>query len=86
VLVTIKSVPSGLTVSVDGVEQVTPYTFTPIVGSQREAAAPQTATLNGTNYAFDSWTVGSAPPGTNTFVAYTAPTTALQVVARYTAT
>jgi PKD repeat protein len=82
--VTIESSPSAVPVQVDGVAQVTPYTITTIVGSQREAVAPTTTTKNGKTYPFQSWTVGTARPTTNPFVSYTAPSTALTLVATYT--
>ena len=83
--VTIKAAPEGVSISVDGVEHVTPYTFATIVGSSREVAAPATATLNATNYGFKWWTVGTALPTTDAFVTYTVPATALKLVAKYVA-
>jgi glucose/arabinose dehydrogenase/ribosomal protein L24E len=84
VQVTIASSPSGIPVQVDGVAQVTPHVITTIVGSAREAVAPATTTKNGQTYTFQTWRVGSAPPTTRTFVAYTSPATALTLVATYT--
>jgi glucose/arabinose dehydrogenase len=83
VKITIRSSPSGLPVEVDGLPQVTPYTFKTIVGSAREAAAPQSTTLNGVTYTFSSWRLGSGTPSKGTFIAYTAPTATLKVVATY---
>jgi hypothetical protein len=86
ILVTVKSAPEGVTVSVDGLAQVTPYTFPTIVGSARELDAPDTASVSGTSYTFQSWTIGSAPPANSAFSSYTAPATALKIVAKYRAT
>ena len=83
-VVTVTSSPPGLTVAVDGVQRLTPYTFNAIVGSAREAAAPATLTVSGRRYTFTSWRVGSGHSASGTFVAYTTPNVALEVVATYT--
>ena len=83
VQVTIASSPSGIPIEVDGVARTTPYTFSTIVGSAREAAAPKTFTSGATTDTFLSWTVGHAGPSSSPFVAYTAPAATLEVHATY---
>ena len=82
--VTVTSTPFGLSVTVDGLPHVTPYTFTTIVGSEREVVAPKTVVSGGKSYAFTSWRVGSGTATTNTFKSYIVPATAVTVHGTYT--
>jgi PA14 domain len=55
-----QSNPTGLQLTVGSSASATPFTRTVIVGSRNTIAAPLTQTLNGTGYAFVSWSDGSA--------------------------
>ncbi len=83
VAVTIGSAPSGAPVVVDGVARTTPYTFSTIVGSAREAVAPKTFAAGGATNTFEAWTVGHGAPTSDPFVAYTAPAATLELGAHY---
>jgi hypothetical protein len=67
--VTFASVPSGLTVVVDSLAHVTPYTFDSLVGFQHgvDAASPQSS--GGSSYSFASWSDGGARSHTVTVAA-----------------
>jgi glucose/arabinose dehydrogenase len=47
--------PTGLKITLDGANHVTPYTVTGVVGIKRAIAAPSPQTLNGLSYIFQSW-------------------------------
>ena len=81
--VTVTSTPSGLSVTVDGLPHVTPYTFTTIVGSEREVVASKTVVSGGKTYAFASWHVGSGSATSSNFKSYIVPATAVTVHATY---
>ncbi len=72
VSVTITTVPSGLTINVDGQPKPTPYLFNGVVGVLRTLTSVSPQTLNGNNYTFASWSDAGASqhdiatPGTNT--------------------
>jgi PKD repeat protein len=57
---TFRSNPTGLQLTVGSSASTTPFTRTVIVGSHNTIAAPLTQTLNGTSYAFVSWSDGGA--------------------------
>ncbi|MDX6411532.1 MAG: hypothetical protein QOE91_1048, partial [Gaiellaceae bacterium] len=71
--------PSGLQLVVGSSSTTTPFTRTVIVGSANSVSAPNQA-LNGTNYAFTSWSDGG--PQTHTIVA---PATATTYTATFSA-
>jgi hypothetical protein len=80
---TFRSNPTGLQLTVGSSPSTTPFTRTVIVGSHNTIAAPLTQTLNGTSYAFVSWSDGgtaqhdvfaSATPATYTATYQSAPT------------
>jgi glucose/arabinose dehydrogenase/PKD repeat protein len=52
--------PSGLQLVLNGGSAATPFTRTVIAGSTNTISAPSPQTLNGTNYAFASWSDGGA--------------------------
>jgi hypothetical protein len=52
--------PSGLKITLDGANHVTPYTVTGVVGIIRAISAPTPQALNGQNYSFQSWSDGRA--------------------------
>jgi glucose/arabinose dehydrogenase len=81
--VTVASSPSGISVTVDGVQHVTPYTFATIVGSQREVVASKTVKQSGKTYTFASWRVGSGTATSGTFKAFVVPATPVTVRATY---
>jgi glucose/arabinose dehydrogenase len=83
VQVTIASSPPGIPVEVDGIARSTPYTFSTIVGSAREAVAAKTFKVGASTDTFQSWTVGHAHPSGDAFVAYTAPVATLELIATY---
>ena len=60
VTVTLASNPSGLQVNLDGQLQTTPYSFVGVVGITRTLQAPDTQSLNGQTYRFQSWSDGGA--------------------------
>ncbi len=57
--VTITSTPPGVTVSVDGDQATTPYTFMSIVNEHHEIDAPADLTVGSSHYAFNEWTQGA---------------------------
>ncbi len=77
VTLTLASSPAGVPITIDGTAATT---VTSVVGTQRVIAAPATATVSGTSYAFASWSDGGAAthtittPGAN--AGYTASYTA----------
>jgi PKD repeat protein len=80
--VSVVSSPPGITISVDGTNRRTPYSFSTIVGSQREVAAPATVTSGGTNFAQPSYSMaGHVTHGA--FLAYIAPSTDLTIALTY---
>jgi hypothetical protein len=60
VALTFATSPSGLGLVVNGVSGTAPFTRTVIVGSQNSLSATTPQTLNGTSYAFSSWSDGGA--------------------------
>jgi PKD repeat protein len=52
--------PSGLQLALNGGSAATPFTRTVIAGSSNTITAPSPQTLNGSNYAFASWSDGGA--------------------------
>jgi PKD repeat protein len=52
--------PSGLQLVLNGGSAATPFTRTVIAGSSNTITAPSPQTLNGSNYAFASWSDGGA--------------------------
>jgi PKD repeat protein/glucose/arabinose dehydrogenase len=52
--------PSGLQLVLNGTSAATPFTRTVIAGSSNTITAPSPQTLNGSNYAFASWSDGGA--------------------------
>jgi glucose/arabinose dehydrogenase len=58
--VTLRSVPSGLTLALDSFSGTTPFTRTVIEGSTNTISAPATQALDGTSYTFGSWSDGGA--------------------------
>jgi glucose/arabinose dehydrogenase len=68
-----QSSPTGLTLSVDGVGAVTPFTATVIVNSNTSLSAPATQTLGGASYQFSSWSDGGS--ATHNVIAPGAPAT-----------
>jgi regulation of enolase protein 1 (concanavalin A-like superfamily) len=84
VTLTLQSSPAGAPLTADG---VTSAVITSVVGMQRSIAAPATATIGGTAYAFANWSDGGAAthtvttPSTNTTytATYTAQTSAVPV-------
>ena len=73
--------PSGLQTTIDGQPFATPFSMVGVVGFQRTIGAPGPQTLNGTNYAFSSWSDGGAQ--THTIVT---PATNTTFTAAFTAT
>jgi glucose/arabinose dehydrogenase len=57
---TLESQPPGLTLTAGATNQAAPFTLTVIEGSMLSVSAPSPQTLDGTNYAFDSWSDGGA--------------------------
>ena len=57
---TFASSPSGLSLAVDGIASTTPFTQTVIQKSANSLSATSPQTLNGTNYAFSSWSDSGA--------------------------
>ena len=57
---TMQSNPSGLQLTVNSAGQATPFNRTVIVGSSNSISAPTPQDLNGTRYAFQSWSDGGA--------------------------
>ncbi len=90
--ITLATSVTGAQVLLDGQPQVTPYTFTGVVGVQRTLDVPSPQTVGGRTYTFSSWSDGGArshvitTPATNQ--TYTAALTALNrnPVAQGTAT
>jgi glucose/arabinose dehydrogenase len=70
--VTVDTVPTGLSVELDGAPMTAPVNFTGVVGFRRELNAPATQVLDGKTYQFVSWSDGGAAnhfittPATNT--------------------
>jgi glucose/arabinose dehydrogenase len=69
--VTMRSTPSGLTLSLGGTTATTPFTRTVIAGGTTTIAAPSPQTLGPTTYTFGSWSDGGArthnvTPGSDT--------------------
>ena len=56
--VTVTSVPAGATISLDGVQRTTPYSWLSIVGGHHEMEAPADLLSGGLPYAFDQWVHG----------------------------
>ncbi|MCC6342435.1 MAG: S-layer homology domain-containing protein [Bryobacterales bacterium] len=76
ILVTIQTLPSALSVQVDGVTFTTPHTFEWGSGSSHVVTAPPVQGAGGTRYTFSSWSDGGAAShtvvastGTSTFTA-----------------
>lgn len=84
--VTLASRPSGATISVDGSQRTTPYSWLSIVGGHHEVDAPADLFIGNDPYAFDAWTQGTTitaqqfstfdtPAGGTTLTAGYTPTT-----------
>jgi PKD repeat protein len=73
VVLTFRSNPTGLRLTVGSSTSTTEFTRTVIVGSRNTIAAPLTQTLNGTSYQFVSWSDGGAAQ--HDVVASATPTT-----------
>ena len=56
----VSSNPSGVAIMVDGIPRVTPFTSDQLVGFSQTLAAPASACIGSTNYAFSSWSDGGA--------------------------
>ena len=72
----LRTMPTGLGVLVDGAPQMTPYTFSSVVGMRREIGVTTPQTVNGRTYVFDTWSDGGAdrhfintPSGNTTYTA-----------------
>ena len=70
--------PSGLSVSIDGTAQATPFTRTVIVGSQHSIGVTTPQTLGASTYSFASWSDGGAAVHT-----ITSPATATTYTATF---
>ncbi len=57
---TFQSNPSGLQLNLNGANSPTPFTRTVIINSNNSVSAPSPQTLNGAQYAFQSWSDGMA--------------------------
>jgi len=57
---TFATTPSGLQITLDGEQRVTPFTVTGVVGIKRAIAAPSPQMVNGLSYVFQSWSDGRA--------------------------
>jgi glucose/arabinose dehydrogenase/PKD repeat protein len=75
---TFQTSPTGLQLAVGQASDATPFTRTVIVGSANSLGAPSPQTLNGRNYAFQSWSDGGAQTHN-----ITAPATATTYTATY---
>jgi glucose/arabinose dehydrogenase len=75
---TIDTVPTGLTILLDGIPITTPDTRSSVVNFQRQLEAPLSQTLNDQTYQFSHWSTGQ--PRIHTF---TNPTTDSNHVAHY---
>ncbi|MCX7928057.1 MAG: Ig-like domain-containing protein, partial [Patescibacteria group bacterium] len=53
-----QSSPSGLTISVDGMNKTTPYTLNTAINFQHQITAPNSQSKNGVNYNFVNWSHG----------------------------
>ncbi len=60
VVLSFRSVPSGLSVTVTGVSHTTPYDHTAIKGGVVSVTAPTPQSLAGTNYTFSNWSDAGA--------------------------
>jgi glucose/arabinose dehydrogenase len=78
---TFTSVPSGLSLAVDGIASTTPFTRTVIQKSANSLSATSPQTLNGNGYAFSRWSDGGAATHN-----IDAPTSSATYTATYTAT
>jgi virginiamycin B lyase len=78
----VASSPNGLSISVDGVSYLTPFTFTCSVGTQHTLtiASPQPAGISGGRYAFAGWSDGVSSPSRQ----ISCPTTALTYTSNFT--
>jgi hypothetical protein len=88
--ITFASTPAGLSLLVDSLPHVTPYTVDSLVGFSHTITAPSPQSLSGTNYAFTSWSDGGAqthdivvPPVDQTYTATFTPTAVTGLVAAY---
>jgi hypothetical protein len=54
-MVTLNGVPGGLTITVDGVPHLAPYSFQSVVGMLRTIGAASPQTIGGVTYYFASW-------------------------------
>jgi glucose/arabinose dehydrogenase len=76
VTLSLASVPSGLTVTLDGQPRVTPFSLVAVSGMERDLGAPPTQTVAGDSLEFVAWSDSGAPlhtvvtPSTDAF--YTA--------------
>ena len=73
---TVKTVPSGLEVRLEGIPATAPYVFDSVVGMQREVSVVAPQTLNGQTWVFDNWSDDKAqthtfatPTGKKTYTA-----------------
>jgi glucose/arabinose dehydrogenase len=74
---TFDSVPSGLTLKLDGISRVTPFSDGSVIGFQHSVEAPN-QTVGISNFLFQSWSDGGARDHT-----LTVPETNLAMTARY---
>jgi glucose/arabinose dehydrogenase len=84
--VTISSTPPGVTLSVDGDQATTPYTFMSIVNEHHEIDAPAAdLTVGNAHYAFNEWTQGAVSDN-GEFYDFNTPPTGTSVNADYSPT
>ncbi len=74
--ITLASNPAGLQLKLDGTPVTTPYTFMAVAGMKRTVEAITPQSLNGSDWAFASWSDGGAVSHTQTVPAYAATLTA----------
>ena len=59
--VTVESDPAGVALAINGISSVGPFGGVVIAGGTATVSAPETATIGGAPYLFDSWSDGGAP-------------------------
>ena len=57
---TFDTVPSGSSISIDGIPTPTPFIYDTLIQFEHEISVPQAYCSQGTNYVFDSWSDGGA--------------------------
>jgi glucose/arabinose dehydrogenase len=83
--VMLSSSASGATISVDGVQRTTPYSWPSIVGGHHELDAPADLFVGGQPYAFDQWSQGTTI-GAQQFFTFDTPSGGTTVNAAYAPT